>query len=233
MAMNKSELFALINSNLADNNSKAITPQKVREVSTQEVDSALNVAETSAQVVAGSVNFNGTLKKSGKDVLVGGAVGEVLRSASITAQNPTGLGVPLQIVFGAASGSGSTPVQISAAGLVTFNQAGKYAVRIKFQVGRIGGAGVAIVLTRMIKNGAPLGSPDVSYINSSDSISVKESRVALDVLAGDTVIFQVARDPSGNNSGGLTTFTPTGSLSSWGTTASALLVIERFDGVVS
>ena len=233
MAMNKSDLFALINSNLADNTSKAITPQKVREVSTQEVDSALNVAETSSQVVAGPVNFTGTLKKSGKDVLVGGSVGEVLRSASITAQNPTGLGAPLQIVFGAASGSGSTPVQISAAGLVTFNQSGKYAVRVKFQVGRTAGAGISHILTRMLKNGAQVGTPDISSIETANQIYTKESRVAIEVLAGDTIAFQVARDPSGNNSGGLAIFTPTGALSAWGVTASALLVIERFEGVVS
>lgn len=233
MAMNKSDLFALINSNLGDNTSKAITPQKVREVSTQEVDSALNVAETSSQVVAGPVNFTSALKKSGKDVLVGGAVGEVLRSASITAQNPTGLGAPLQIVFGAASGSGSDPVQISAAGLVTFNQAGKYAVRVKFQVGRTVSTGTSYILTRMLKNGAHVGTPDISALETANQIYTKESRVAIEVLAGDTVTFQVARDPSGNNSGGLAIFTPTGALSAWGVTASALLVIERFDGVVS
>lgn len=233
MAMNKSDLFALINSNLADNTSKAITPQKVREVSTQEVDSALNTHETSAQTVAGPVNFAGTLKKSGKDVLVGGSVGEVLRSSSLSAQDPTGLGAPLQIVFGAASGTGSSPVQISAAGLVTFNQAGKYAVRVKFQVGRTVATGTSYILTRMLKNGTQVGTTDISALETANQIYAKESRVAIDVLAGDTVTFQVARDPSGNNSGGLTTFTPTGALSAWGVTASALLVIERFDGVVS
>lgn len=233
MAKNKNDLFALINTNLPDNTSKSITPAAVREVETQNADSALNVLESTAQTVVGPVNFTNSLSKSGKAVLVGGAVAEVLRSSNPLPQSPSGLGNPLQVIFGAASGTPSDPVQIAATGAITFNQAGKYAVRAKFAVGRTAAAGTSIVLTRMLRNGVQVGSIDASMIETANQIYSKESRVAIDVLAGDVVTFQVARDPSGSNFGGLVTFAATGALSAWGTAPSALVVVERFTGVTS
>ena len=233
MAKTRTELFALINSNLPDNTSKAITPAKLREVETQNADSALNTSDLTEQVVAGPVSFASALRKGSKDVLVGGAVTEQLRSVSTATQQPSALGTPLQIVFGAASGTPSDPVQLSAAGVLTFNQAGTYAVRVKFQMGRTAGSAVSYVLTRMLRNGQQVGSPDVSAIETANQIYVKESRVSISVAAGDSVFFQVARDPSGANSGGLINFPPTGALASWGVTATALLVVERFTGATS
>lgn len=230
MAKTKTDLFALINTNLPDNTSKAITPAAVREVGTQNADSALNVLESTAQTVAGPVNFAGALTKGGAPVLVGGSVAEVLRSASTAVQNPSGLGVPLQVVFGAASGTGSDPVRIAATGAVTFNQAGRYAVRAKFAVGRTAATGTSIILTRMLKNGVQVGSIDTSQIETANQIYSKESRVAIDVLAGDVITYQVARDPSGANFGGLVNFVATGALAAWGTSPSALVVVERFTG---
>lgn len=233
MAKNKNDLFALINTNLPDNTSKSITPAAVREVETQNADSALNVLEPTPQTVEGPVDFTGALTKSSKAVLVDGAVAEVLRSSNTSVQNPSGLGTPLQVVFGAAAGTPSDPVQIAATGAITFNQAGKYAVRAKFAVGRTAATGTSIVLTRMLKNGVQVGSIDTSMIETANQIYSKESRVAIDVLAGDVVTFQVARDPSGTNFGGLVNFMATGALAAWGTSPSALVVVEQFTGVTS
>lgn len=233
MAQNKAGLLALINSNLPDNTTGAITPQKHREVETQIFDSALNVVETTAQTVSGPVNFAGTLQKGSKDVLVGGKVVEILRAGSTATQNPSGLGVPLQITFGAAVGVPADPVMMSAAGVLTFNQAGNYAIRVKVQVGRVGSAGVSRILTRALKNGAQAGIPDVTTISSSDAIDMKEVRIAFDALAGDVLVFQVARDPSGADAGGLVGFTATGALAAWGATDSAAIIVEQFVGVTS
>ncbi len=233
MAQDKAALFALINNNLGDNTTGDITPQDVREVATQNADSALNTLESTLQTVSGPVNFAGTLQKGSKDVLVGGKVVEILRAGSTINQNPSGLGVPLQITFGAAVGVPADPVMMSAAGVLTFNQAGNYAIRVKVQVGRVGSTGVSRILTRALKNGAQAGIPDVTTISSSDAIDMKEVRVAFDALAGDVLVFQVARDPSGADAGGLVGFTATGALAAWGATDSAAIIVERFTGVTS
>lgn len=233
MAQTKTQLFTLINTNLPDNASKEITPQDLREVVTQEADSALNVLEPNAQTVVGPVNFAGSLQKGSKDVLVNGKVVEILRAQSTATQNPTGLGAPLQINFGAAVGVPADPVMVSAAGAITFNQAGDYAIRVKVQAGRAAVAGVANILTRALKNGAQAGSTNITKISSNDTVNVLEFRIAFTAIAGDVVVFQIARDPSGVNDGGLIGFTPTGALSAWGATASALLAIEQFQGVTS
>ena len=81
----KTELFTLINTNIPNNTNALITPTKLREVETQVADSTLNLAETSAQTVAGLCNFTGGLKKGGNDVIVGAREVEALRAHSLAA----------------------------------------------------------------------------------------------------------------------------------------------------
>lgn len=204
MALNKSDMFTLIGTNLPDNDSGAITPEKLREVATQLADSMLYAAAGVKEV-------------------------EVLRASSIVAQNPSATDTPLQVTFGAAQGSASDPVMINAAGLVTFNKAGNYAVRIKLQQGRTGGTGTAILLSRILLNGTQLGSIASVKLDNPNATFVTESRVVLNPTAGQTFVSQIMRDSSGNNSGGLVPQEAT--VTAWGTAPSALLVISRLEPV--
>lgn len=204
MAKTKSEMFTLIGANLPDNDSGAITPAKLREVTTQLADSMLYAAAGVKEV-------------------------EVLRTASTVAQNPTLADTPLQVTFGPAQGSSSDPVMINAAGMVTFNVAGNYAVRVKLQQGRMGSTGTSILLSRILINGTQYGSPAAVKMENPNVIAVTESRVILNPTAGQTFSVQIMRDSSGNNSGGLVPQAATAT--AWGTAPSALLVISRLEPV--
>lgn len=204
MAKTKTELFTLIATNLADNTTGAITPEKLREVLTQTADSMLYAAAGVKEV-------------------------EVLRAASTVAQAPTAVDTPLQLSFGAAQGAPTNPVSISAAGLVTFNVGGNYAVRIKLQCGRTGATGTSILLSRILVNGAQVGSAAAVRMTSTDATTPTESRVVINATAGQTMAIQIMRDSAGSNFGGV--YPQVATVTAWGTAPSGLLVISRLEPV--
>lgn len=206
MALTKSQIFTLIGTNLPDNTSGAITPAKLREVVTQIADAPIYAAAGVKEV-------------------------EVLRAASTTTQAPTAVDTPLQLSFGAAQGSASDPVMINAAGLVTFNQAGNYAVRIKLQNGRTGATGTSILLSRILLNGAQVGSAAAVKMTQTDATTPSESRVVVNPTAGQTFQVQIMRDSAGSNFGGV--YPQTATVAAWGVAPSALLVISRLEPVPS
>lgn len=201
MALNKTQLFTLIANNLPDNTTGQITPEKLREVATQTADSMLYGV---------------------KEV-------EVLRAASLVAQAPTAVDTALQVAFGAAQGAPTDPVSISAAGLVTFNVSGNYAVRIKLQAGRTGASGVSILLSRLLLAGAQYGSPAATKLVSADVTITIESRVVINATAGQTFAVQIMRDSAGTNFGGI--YPQAAAVTAWGTAPSGLLVISRLEPV--
>lgn len=206
MALTKSQIFTLIGTNLPDNTSGAITPAKLREVVTQIADAPIYAAAGVKEV-------------------------EVLRAASTATQAPTAVDTALQVSFGAAQGSASDPVMINAAGTVTFNTAGNYAVRIKLQNGRTGATGTSILLSRILLNGAQVGSTAAVKMTQTDATTPSESRVVLNPTAGQTFQVQIMRDSAGSNFGGV--YPQTATVAAWGVAPSALLVISRLEPVPS
>lgn len=206
MAKTKTEMFALIGTNLPDNTTGAITPEKLREVTTQLADSMLYSAAGVKEV-------------------------EVLRAPSVNNQLPTALATPIQVSFGAAQNSASNPVMISAAGLVTFNTAGNYAVRIKLQAGRTGATGVVTLVSRILLGGAQYGSSASVRLDNANIIMPTESRVVVNVAAGQTLAVQLVRDTvdSSINGGGLYGIQP--ATAGWAASPSALMVISRLEPV--
>lgn len=178
MAKTKTEIFTLIGSELPDNTTGLITPAKLRGVLTQMADSPIYATPGVKEV-------------------------EVLRAASTVAQAPAAVDTALQLTFGSAQGSASDPVMLNAAGLVTFNTAGNYAVRIKLQAGRTGASGTSILLSRILINGAQYGSPAATKIVSADITIPIESRVVINPTAGQTFAVQIMRDSAGANFGGV------------------------------
>jgi hypothetical protein len=206
MALTKSQIFTLIGSNLPDNTSGAITPAKLREVVTQIADAPIYAAAGVKEV-------------------------EVLRAASTATQAPSAVDTPLQVSFGAAQGSASDPVMINAAGTVTFNTAGNYAIRIKLQNGRTGATGTSILFSRILLNGAQIGSAAAVKMTQTDATTPSESRVVVNPTAGQTFQVQIMRDSAGSNFGGL--YPQTATVAAWGVAPSALLVISRLEPVPS
>lgn len=204
MAKTKTDMLALIGTNFPDNDSGAITPAALREVSTQLADSMLYAAAGLKEV-------------------------EVLRAPSTVAQAPTALDTALQLTFGAAQNSSANPVMINAAGLVTFNVAGNYAVRIKLQCGRTGATGTSVILSRLLVGGVQAGSTAAVKLTQTDATTPTESRVIVNATAGQTFAVQIMRDSSGANFGGV--YPQVSVAAGWGTAPSALLVISRLEPV--
>ena len=225
---NTADLLTLINTNWQDNTSKDITPAESREIASQIADSGLNKLDTSSQSVAGPVVFGGTVKKGVNDVLVGVKEVDIIRGFSTAAvQQPSALGTAIQVEFGVAQ---SAPeLSLSAAGTITCNVSGTYAFRFKLQFGRAGAGGISYLMTRILKNGAQFGVTQSTRLSSSDSIIPTDSRVLIDLIAGDTVSVQFIRDSLGVNSGGL--FQQVSS-HGWGAAPSALLVVSKVVGVI-
>lgn len=206
MALTKSQIFTLIGTNLPDNTSGAITPAKLREVVTQIADAPIYAAAGVKEV-------------------------EVLRAASTATQAPSAVDTALQVSFGAAQGSASDPVMINAAGTVTFNTAGNYAVRIKLQNGRTGATGTSILLSRILLNGVQVGSSAAVKMTQTDATTPSESRVVVNPTIGQTFQVQIMRDSAGSNFGGV--YPQTATVTAWGVAPSALLVISRLEPVPS
>lgn len=204
MALTKTQMFTKIATDLADNTTGAITPQVLREVLTQLADSPIYAAAGVKEV-------------------------EVLRASSSVAQAPSAVDTPLQVAFGAAQGAPSDPVSISAAGLVTFNQAGNYAVRVKLQCGRTGASGTSILLSRLVLGSAQLGSAACVKLTQTDATTPTDSRVVMNPTAGQTLQVQIMRDSAGSNFGGI--YPQAATVIAWGTAPSALLVISRLEAV--
>lgn len=204
MAKTKSEMFTLIGDNLPDNTAGQITPEKLREVNTQLADSMLYAAAGMKEV-------------------------ELLRAVSVINQLPTALGTALQVVFGAAQNSAANPVMLNAAGMVTFNTAGNYAVRIKLQCGRAGATGVVTVASRILLSGSQYGSSAAVRLDNANTIMPSESRVVINATAGQTLAVQVLRDSvdSSINAGGLYAIQP--ATAGWAAAPSALIVVSRLE----
>lgn len=197
-------MFTLIGTNLPDNTNGQITPEKLREVTTQLADSMLYAAAGMKEV-------------------------EVLRASSVAAQNPTAVDTPLQVLFGGAQNSASNPVMLSAAGVVTFNVAGNYAVRIKLQNARTGATGVSLLFSRILISGVQYGSPQAVRMDNATACFVTESRIVINAAAGQILTAQIMRDSNGANFGGLLPFPAT--VTAWGTSPSALIVVSRLEPV--
>lgn len=202
MALTKTQMFTKIATDLADNTTGAITPEVLRGVMTQLADSPIYAAAGVKEV-------------------------EVLRAFSTVAQAPTAVDTPLQVAFGAAQGAPADPVMINSAGLVTFNQAGNYAVRVKLQCGRTGASGTSILLSRLVLGGAQLGSAACVKLTQTDATTPTDSRVVMNPTAGQTLQVQIMRDSAGSNFGGI--YPQAATVASWGTAPSALLVISRLE----
>lgn len=140
----------------------------------------------------------------------------VLNATSLDAsQEPTGLGVPLQITLGAAQGTSSDPVMIDATGAITFNTEDKYIVNFRAHYGRVGGAGVSILMFRFLKNGTQIGPAYATKVDNADVlIPWDSSSFILNAAVGDILTAQIIRDSNGNDSGGLFAHT---SADGWGT----------------
>ncbi len=131
----------------------------------------------------------------------------------------------LQIAFGAAQGSGSDPVQLSAAGAVTINEDGQYGVDVTVQFGRTGSGSSSQIFFRGLVNGAQVGNSIFIEMDNSKVNLATQMDTSAKLTDGDVLTFEFIRDSAGFDSGGLFTDNPTAA--TWNDSASAHIVVSR------
>ena len=147
-----------------------------------------------------------------------------LSAFSSVNQNPSAVDTPLQITFGSAQTTAD--VSISAAGVITFNTSGNYLIDIFLRFGRSTSAGNAILLNRILKNGAQILNSNGVILSAATQTIPFSAAIPLTMAAGDTITMEVARDSAGTNDGGLFVVSPT--IAGWNIVPSATVVVNKF-----
>lgn len=139
---------------------------------------------------------------------IGGGIGitNVLSAADTTDQTPGALNSALQVTFGPAQGTLADPVMVDAAGLIRFNETGQYLFNgyANFARGGLSG-GTAVIAFRALLNGVQAGVTKVVDIKDADDIVPYDLTMPISATAGDTLIWEIMRDGTGSNYGGLYT----------------------------
>lgn len=138
-------------------------------------------------------------------------VTQVLSATDTTDQEPSDLDKPLQVTFGPAQNGPADPVQLDELGNIIFNQAGLYLFNGYGNFERQGSSGgVTVTLFRALLNGVQI-SPTKGIDLSNTGIMVPyELTIPIQVNAGDVLTWEIMRDSSGVNGGGLYTHTVLG-----------------------
>lgn len=129
----------------------------------------------------------------------------VLVAQSTVTQAPSALNTAQQVTFGAAQGTSGDAVMISSGGLITFNETGLYLINGYGSVERQGSSGgVAILLFRFLVNGTQAGSVKAFHLDTTGVSTPYEITFPINITtAGTTASFEIMRDSSGTNAGGL------------------------------
>lgn len=151
----------------------------------------------------------------------------VLVSQSNVNQEPLGLDTPLQVTFGPAQGTVSSPVQLLVDGSIVFNVGGLYLFNGFANFERQGSSGgVTVTLFRALKNGVQITPTKGVELSGTGVMIPYELTIPLEVVAGDIITWEIMRDSSGVNAGGLYTHT---NLGGWSNVPSTDVVIWKIE----
>jgi hypothetical protein len=149
--------------------------------------------------------------------------------STTTPQEPSARGEAnaVQVDFGPTNTT-NTHVHLAANGAVTFNTSGLYRIKVALQFGRAGASGTSIILFRVLVNGTQAGRSIISKLSSADETQYFENDTWIYFPAGTTLTFEVMRELSGSNFGGLIGFDPTDEgAGTWNNAPSAAIRVER------
>lgn len=135
----------------------------------------------------------------------------VLAAVDTTNQEPSGLNSALQVKFGAAQKTATDPVMLDALGNITFNQGGLYLFNGYANFERQGSSGgVTVTLFRALLNGVQSGPTKGVELSGTGIMFPYELTLPIQVSAGDVLTWEIMRDSSGVNGGGLYIHTNSG-----------------------
>lgn len=185
------------------------------KISTYPVDSSISPRDLLIGSDADDVNITknykiGDIAAYTKSTLNLG-VTQVLAATDTTDQEPAGLDTPLQVTFGPAQNGPTDPVQLDALGNITFNQAGLYLFNGYANFERQGSSGgVTVTLFRALINGVQVSPTKGVDLSGTGLMFPYELTIPIQVNAGDVLTWEIMRDSSGVNNGGLYTHTVLG-----------------------
>tara|TARA_R110002126_G_scaffold27349_4_gene91922 strand:+ start:3364 stop:4125 length:762 start_codon:yes stop_codon:yes gene_type:complete len=129
---------------------------------------------------------------------------QVLNGFSTVAQDPSALNTPLIVSFGAAQGGPLTDIELLTGGKIIFNTSGQYFINAYGNVERQGSSGgVAVVLFRAVLNGTQISTTKGFRMDTPNLPDPYEVSIPFYANAGDIFWFEIMRDSSGVNSGGV------------------------------
>jgi hypothetical protein len=127
---------------------------------------------------------------------------QVLNGFSTASQAPSALNTPLIVNFGAAQSN--AVISLDAAGKATFLQAGSYFINAYGNVERQGSSGgVAVLLFRAVLNGTQISTTKGFHLDTPSLPTPYEVTIPFEANAGDILWFEIMRDSSGVNAGGV------------------------------
>ena len=146
-----------------------------------------------------------------------------MTGTSFDPQVPSALDTALRVEFGSAQSL--TNIELDATGQVTFLTAGDYIINAFGDVNRTGSSGGVVMLAwRAVLNGTQFGEAKVFMINDPDTNTPYEITIPFTAAANDRLYFEIMRDSSGVNEGGLYPLVLNGG---WGETPSAQIQIWK------
>jgi hypothetical protein len=145
-----------------------------------------------------------------------------------SSQQPATQDTPIKVEFGGAQGTVADPVSIDVVGKLTFNEAGSYRIRAILQYGRTGSSSQANLFARALINGAQVGNSVSASVDSAGILISSSVETWINMPAGAELEYEMLRDSSGVNAGGLFSATPT--LAGWNFAPSASITVDRIVG---
>ena len=158
--------------------------------------------------------------------LVSASATSVLYAFSTVNQAPSVLDTPLQVTFGAAQNTATDPVMLDALGNITFNQTGMYLFNGFSNIERQGSSGgVSVLLFRALIDGVQAGVVKGFELNTTGVMFPYETTIVINITEVGTVLtWEILRDSSGVNQGGMYTHTAS---STWDDVPSAQIQIFK------
>lgn len=132
------------------------------------------------------------------------AVTNVLNATDTNNQTPSGLDTPLQVLFGIAQGTGTDPVMVDVSGNITFNESGIYLFNGYSNFERQGSSGGnAVIAFRALLNGVQAGVTKMVELKDVGTGVPYDLTLPINATAGDVLTWEIMRDSSGVDQGGL------------------------------
>lgn len=157
-----------------------------------------------------------------------GYLDSIYGASTASSQAPTTTNTALQVEFGPAQSN--TDCSLGVDGTITFNTAGQYIVKCDLGVGRAVGTGSAVLFIRVKKNGAQLRNSKSFTLTDLSTVISYSDTIFIDAAIGDYITFEIIRDSSGINDGGLYQTTP--SASGWNISPTASVNILKNGGLL-